>query len=53
MALCVVTVELDEGVRMIANILDCKPEQLAIGKRVKLAWHTIAEGKRYPAFMLA
>jgi uncharacterized OB-fold protein len=51
--LCVATVELDEGVRMIANILNCKPEQLAIGKRVKLAWDTIAEGKRYPAFILA
>lgn len=51
--LCVATVELDEGVRMIANVLDCAPEQLAIGKRVKLAWDTLAEGKRYPAFMLA
>jgi uncharacterized OB-fold protein len=51
--LCVATVELDEGVRMIANILDCAPEDLAIGKRVKLAWDTIADGKRYPAFTLA
>jgi hypothetical protein len=51
--LCVATVELDEGVRMIANILNCTPEQLAIGKRVKLAWDTIADGKRYPAFVLA
>src|SRR3569623_1294286 len=51
--LCVATVELDEGVRMIANILDCAPEELAIGKRVKLAWDTIADGKRYPAFTLA
>jgi uncharacterized protein len=38
---------------MIANILDCKPEELAIGKRVKLAWDTIADGQRYPAFTLA
>jgi uncharacterized protein len=51
--LCVATVELDEGVRMIANILDCKPEDLTIGKRVKLAWDTIADGQRYPAFTLA
>jgi uncharacterized OB-fold protein len=51
--LCVATVELDEGVRMIANVLDCEPEQLAIGKRVKLAWDTLAEGKKYPAFTLA
>jgi uncharacterized OB-fold protein len=51
--LCVATVELDEGVRLIANILDCTPEQLAIGKRVKLAWDTLAGDKRYPAFVLA
>lgn len=51
--LCVATVELDEGVRLIANVLDCAPEQLAIGKRVKLAWDTIADDKQYPAFVLA
>jgi uncharacterized protein len=51
--LCVATVELDEGVRMIANILECTPEELAIGKRVKLAWDTLGEGKKYPAFVLA
>ena len=51
--LCVATVELDEGVRMIANIVDCAPEQLSIGARVTLAWDTLAEGKRYPAFKLA
>lgn len=50
---CVATVELDEGVRLIANVLDYAPEQLAIGKRVKLAWDTIADDKQYPAFVLA
>ena len=51
--LCVATVELDEGVRMIANILDCTPEQLAIGKRVKLAWDRLTDERQYPAFVLA
>lgn len=50
--LCVATVELDEGVRIIANILDCAPEELAIGKRVKLAWDKLAEDKHYPAFVI-
>ena len=50
--LCVATVELDEGVRMIANILDCAPEDLAIGKRVKLCWDRLAEEQQYPAFCL-
>lgn len=51
--LCAATVELDEGVRMIANILDCTPEQLAIGKRVKLAWDRLTDEQQYPAFVLA
>lgn len=51
--LCVATVELDEGVRIIANVLGCRPEDLAIGKRVKLAWDTLDGDARYPAFTLA
>lgn len=51
--LCVATVELDEGVRMIANILDCTPEQLKIGARVMLAWDPLSGEDRYPAFKLA
>lgn len=51
--LCVATVELDEGVRMIANILDCAPQELAIGRRVTLAWDKLADDKSYPAFKLA
>ena len=51
--LCVATVELEEGVRMIANVLNCAPEQLAIGKRVRLAWDALTPEQRYPAFELA
>ena len=51
--LCVATVELDEGVRMIANIVNCTPEQMAIGKRVELAWDHLTPELRYPAFQLA
>lgn len=49
----VATVELDEGVRIIANILDCKPEDLKVGRRVKLAWDQLSAEQRYPAFVLA
>ncbi len=51
--LCVATIELDEEVRMIANILDCTPEQLKIGARVTLAWDALSDDVRYPAFRLA
>ncbi len=50
--LCVATVELDEGVRIIANVLNCSPDELKIGSRVKLAWDQITAEQRYPAFEL-
>ncbi len=51
--LAVATVELDEGVRMIANIIDSDPERIVIGARVELAWEPLDEGGFYPAFKLA
>jgi uncharacterized OB-fold protein len=48
----VATVELEEGVRMLATILDAKPEDLRIGQRVTLAWDTLDGGQPYPAFRL-
>lgn len=46
----VATVELDEGVRILGNVLGTEPDKVAIGQRVELAWDTIAEGVDYPAF---
>ena len=51
--LCVATVELDEGVRFIGNVLNCTPEQVKIGARVKLAWDKLNDDNNYPAFELA
>lgn len=50
--LCVATVELDEGVRLIANV-QCRPEELEIGRRVTLAWDALTPEQNYPAFRLA
>ena len=51
--LCVATVDLDEGVRFIGNVLNCAPEQLKVGARVKLAWDKLNDDSSYPAFELA
>jgi uncharacterized OB-fold protein len=51
--LSVVTIELDEGVRILGNILEADPADVAIGQRVELAWDTIGEDVRYPAFRLS
>jgi uncharacterized protein len=50
--LCVATVDLDEGVRFIGNVLKCTPEELKIGARVKLAWDKLDDEHSYPAFEL-
>jgi uncharacterized OB-fold protein len=51
--LSVATVELDEKVRLIANILDSNPEDIKIGMRVILAWDHLDANTPYPAFRLA
>jgi uncharacterized OB-fold protein len=51
--LSVATVELDEGVRIIANIIGSNPEEVAIGRRVILAWDYLDGDTPYPAFKLA
>lgn len=51
--LSVATVELDEGVRILGNILDVDPGKVAIGQRVELAWDRLGDSINYPAFKLA
>ncbi|MFI9781634.1 Zn-ribbon domain-containing OB-fold protein [Streptomyces sp. NPDC051956] len=46
-------VDLDEGVRMLVNLVTDDPGALGIGARVRLVWLDHAEGVRYPAFEVA
>ncbi len=48
--LSVVTVELDEGVRILGNVLNKDPGDVAIGQRVELTWDAISDEVQYPAF---
>lgn len=43
-------VELDEGVRILANLPGCVPGTLGIGDRVRLVWDELGGDARYPAF---
>lgn len=43
-------VDLDEGVRMLTNVINTDPATLEVGQRVRLAWQDLADGVRYPAF---
>ncbi len=48
--LSVVTVELDEGVRMLGNIVNVEPDKVAIGQRVEVTWDRLSDDFQYPAF---
>jgi uncharacterized OB-fold protein len=48
----VASIELDEGVRLMSNIIDCKPSDVRIGARVRLTWSPTAGGFNFPTFAL-
>ena len=49
----VATIELDEGVRFMSNVVNCAPEEAAIGMRVRITWDPLEDGLNYPVFELA
>ena len=46
----VALVELDEGVRILCNLMNVKAEDVKIGMRVKLCWEKLSDDYNYPAF---
>jgi uncharacterized OB-fold protein len=46
-------VDLEEGVRMMANVLDATYADVPIGTAVVLDFETLADGKRLPQFRLS
>jgi uncharacterized OB-fold protein len=43
-------VELDEGPRMMTNIVDCDPDSVKIGQRVQVVFHDTGQGTALPRF---
>ncbi|GGA74706.1 DNA-binding protein [Nitratireductor aestuarii] len=48
---CYVT--LDEGISIFTNIVDCDPDDLAIGKRVRVRFREERNGTSVPVFVLS
>jgi uncharacterized protein len=46
----VVLVELEEGVRMMSNVVDCAAEDVTVGMNVTLAWEPLSDGRNLPQF---
>jgi hypothetical protein len=43
-------VELEEGLRMMTNVVDCDPDSVRIGQKVELVFHDTGEGNALPRF---
>lgn len=48
-----VVVEMEEGVRLLANMLDCPPDQLEIGMPVTIAYEAVTDEVTLPRFRKA
>ena len=48
----VALIDLEEGPRMMSNIIEAEPEQVSIGAAVSVTFSTWAEGTTLPVFRL-
>ena len=46
----VALVELDEGVRIMTNIVGCAPTDVRVGMRVRVSWEALSDGRNLPLF---
>ena len=46
----IVSVDLDEGVRMLANMVNIAPDDVKIGMRVRVCWEDLSDEITYFAF---
>lgn len=43
-------VRLDEGPRLLCNLVNCEAEQLKIGMEMRVVWERLSDDINYPAF---
>lgn len=43
-------IQLDEGVRMVSNVVGCKPEEIKIGMKVEVTFDDVTETQSLPKF---
>lgn len=46
----VALVELKEGVRMLTNLVGCKPGDGQVGMKVRITWEALPDGRNLPQF---
>ena len=48
--LAVALVELEEGVRMMSNVVGCPAADVAVGLPVAVTWEPLSDGRHLPLF---
>jgi uncharacterized OB-fold protein len=48
----VALVALDDGVRLLTNVVGCDPDEATVGRRVHVAWEPLTDGRNLPVFEL-
>jgi uncharacterized OB-fold protein len=43
-------VDLDEGVRMMSNVVRCEVESLVVGMALQVTWEPLSDGRHLPLF---
>lgn len=46
----VALVELEEGIRMLTNVVGCEPGSVAVGDAVTVTWEPLSDGRHLPLF---
>jgi uncharacterized protein len=47
---CIALVDLEEGVRMMTNVVGCPPDDVTIGMPVAVAWEPLSDGRQLALF---
>ena len=47
---CVALVDLEEGVRMLTNVVGCSPDDVRSGMPVTVTWEPLSDGRQLPLF---
>ena len=44
----VALIDLDEGIRMLSNVVGCPPDDVAVGMAVRVTWEDLDDGRKLP-----
>lgn len=46
----VALIDIDEGVRLMSNVVGCEPGEVQVGMQVQVTWEELSDGRALPLF---